>query len=423
MEMSAAFWIILTGILVAASCGLLGSFLVLRKMSLLGDAISHAVLPGIAIAFLLSASRDIFPMIIGAAAFGLLTVFLIETLHKKWRVQEDASIGIIFTALFAIGVILITALAGHIDLDQECVLYGEIAYTPWDVLVVGGQEIGPRPVWLLGTVFVIDILFILLFYKELLISSFDPGLALSLGFNVSLIHYLFMGAVSLTTVAAFESVGAILVVAMLIVPGATAYLWTDRLQVMLVLSVLVGAVSAVGGYILAVYWNSSIAGAMTVAAGLLFALSVVFSPRYGLLGRLVNRFKLGLQYASDHILLILYRQLEQEAAGALRLNAIYDATSTSRLQARFAFALNRRSGLLEKRNKHIHLTERGREKARELLQAHRLWESFASRALALPQDHLHDSAHRMEHFIDAPLRSKISASIETEDDRSKDHNP
>jgi len=407
MELSASFWIILTGSLAAASCGLLGVFLVLRKMSLLGDAISHAVLPGIAVAFLISASRDILPMIIGAAGFGLLTVYLIENLHKKWQVQEDASIGIIYTALFALGVILISAYAGHIDLDQECVLYGEIAYTPWDIAVIGGQNFGPRPVWFLGTVFLLDVFLVVLFYKELKISSFDPGLAAALGFNVSLIHYLFMGAVSLTTVAAFESVGAILVVAMLIVPGATAYLWTDRLGWMLFLSVAFGILSAIMGYLLAVYLDSSIAGAMTVAAGLMFFISILASPQYGLFGRLYNRFNLGVRFASDHLLLNLYRSLENNKNDTVPRSDIYKDISTSRIQATLAVWDNLKKGTISQQNNFLKLSEAGQNKAISLMQGHRLWEGFVAQELQLPADHLHESAHRVEHFIDEDLKKKL----------------
>ena len=243
-----AFWIVLTGVLVTASCALLGTFLVLRKMSLLGDALSHAVLPGIAVAFLLSSSRAVLPMFLGAAAFGLITALLVEAFHRRWRVQEDAAIGIVFTALFALGVVIITAYAGQVDLDQECVLYGEIAYTPWDLLLWGDQSLGPRPVWILGAMLAINLTVIALLYKEFKISAFDPALAISVGISATLMHYLLMGLVALTTVASFESVGAILVVAMLIVPGAAAYLWSDRLIAVIGLAVFFGIVSAVAGY-------------------------------------------------------------------------------------------------------------------------------------------------------------------------------
>jgi manganese/zinc/iron transport system permease protein len=139
------FWIILTGSLVAINCGMLGVFLILRKMAMIGDAISHAVLPGIVVAYLLAQSRNAIFTLLGAALFGLLTTFLIELFYKRARLQSDASIGITFTWLFAIGVILVTAFTGNIDLDQECVLYGDIAYVPFDLWYVGDQSIGPAP--------------------------------------------------------------------------------------------------------------------------------------------------------------------------------------------------------------------------------------------------------------------------------------
>ncbi|PIR21521.1 MAG: iron ABC transporter [Deltaproteobacteria bacterium CG11_big_fil_rev_8_21_14_0_20_47_16] len=281
--MTASLWIIATGILAAAACGLLGSFLVLRKTSMLGDAISHAVLPGIALAFLISGSRNPIPMLIGAGALGLITAFCTETLHRVGRLQQDASIGVTFTWLFALGVILISMYAGQVDLDQECVLYGEIAYVPWDVWLWNGLDMGPRAIWVLGATFLIDLVFVLTCYKELKLTTFDPQLAESLGISTRLFHYLLMAAVSLTTVAAFESVGAILVVAMLIAPAAAAYLLTDRLSRMLVLAMIIGAASAVTGYLLASWLDASIAGAMATMSGIFFALSFFLAPRHGLL--------------------------------------------------------------------------------------------------------------------------------------------
>lgn len=284
-----SLWIILTGILAAASCGLLGSFLVLRRMSMLGDAISHAVLPGIALAFLISNSRHPIPMLLGAGALGLFTAFCTETLHRTGRLQQDASIGVTFTWLFAVGVILISAFAGQVDLDQECVLYGEIAYVPWDLWIINGISWGPRAVWVLGAVFAANIGFVLLCYKELKLTTFDPELAESLGISTRIFHYLLMGAVSLTTVAAFESVGAILVVAMLIAPGATAYLLTDRLAVMLGLAMGIGAAAAIGGYLLAHWLDASIAGAMATVAGGLFTVAFFCGPRHGLIAQYFAR--------------------------------------------------------------------------------------------------------------------------------------
>ncbi len=270
--MSDAFWIIITGSLVAMTSGLLGCFLVLRKMSMVGDAISHAVLPGIAVAFLISGSRSSVPMLIGAAVFGMLCTWMIEVFTKKARVQEDASIGISFTWLFAIGVILITFFADQVDLDQECVLYGEIAFIGFETWL--GV---PVAVWTLGGLFIAILAFLYFGYKGLYITTFDPAYAATLGISVATWHYLLMGAVSVTTVFTFESVGAILVVAFLIVPAATAYLLTRKLIHMLFLSAGIGIIAAIAGYYMAVWINASISGSMVVVLGVLFALAFVFS--------------------------------------------------------------------------------------------------------------------------------------------------
>lgn len=265
--MSPELVILLVGSIVAINCALLGSFLVLRKMALLGDAISHAVLPGIAIAFLVSSSRSPLPMLIGASALGLATVFLVELFHKSKRLAEDASIGVVFPALFSIGVILISRYASSVDLDLDCVLYGEIAYAPWDLWLVGERSLGPKALWLNGALLVVNLLFVGSLWKELKVSTFDPELAAALGFSPVLLHYLLMGAVSTTVVGAFESVGAILVVAMLIVPPAAAYLLTERLGRMIALAAAFGVLSTVGGYALARALDASIAGAIATVAG------------------------------------------------------------------------------------------------------------------------------------------------------------
>ncbi|MGD6802715.1 metal ABC transporter permease [Rossellomorea aquimaris] len=285
------FWIILIGALVACSCSILGCFLVLRKMSMIGDAISHAVLPGIVLAFLFSGSRDSLFMMIGAAALGLVTVFLIQMFQNN-GVQSDASIGVVFTALFAIGVVLVSLFTRQIDLDLDCVLYGEIAYAPWDTFQIGGMSLGPVAVWGIGSVFLLSILIISLFYKQFKICSFDPAMAAALGIPVVLFHYLLMGLVSLTTVSSFESVGAILVVGMIIVPAATAYLLTEKLSSMIFISMGVGIISSIAGYYLAYFLDASIAGSMISVAGGLFLLVFLFSPSHGIVVKKVIRRKL-----------------------------------------------------------------------------------------------------------------------------------
>jgi len=285
------FWILLTGALVASTCSIVGCFLVLRKMAMIGDAISHAVLPGIVIAFLLSGSRDSLLMLLGAAAIGLITVFLIQLFHQS-GVQSDASIGVVFTALFAAGVVLVSMYTRDIDLDLDCVLYGEIAYVPWNTLQIAGVDVGPKAVWGVGFALLLSVGLITAFYKQFKICSFDPAMAAAVGIPVALFHYLLMGLVSVSTVASFESVGAILVVGMLVVPPATAYLLTDKLGRMIAYSVLIGCASSVIGYAAASMLDASIAGSMISAAGGIFLIALLFSPSHGVVLRKFKQKKM-----------------------------------------------------------------------------------------------------------------------------------
>jgi manganese/zinc/iron transport system permease protein len=272
-----ALYIILTAGLFAVSCSLLGSFLILRRMAMVGDAISHAVLPGIVIAVLLSGSRDSLWVIVGASVLGMLTTFVIEWLHRRARLQADAAIGVTFTSLFALGVILISSFAGQIDLDQDCVLYGEIAYVPLNLWITdAGTNLGPVALYSAGGVLLTNLLFIGVGYRHLQLTTFDSAFAASIGISVSLWNYLLMGAVSMTTVAAFDSVGAILVVALLVVPAATAYLLTDRLPLMLAYSAAIALSGSALGYVLAVALDGSIAGAIVTVFGAMFGVAFLF---------------------------------------------------------------------------------------------------------------------------------------------------
>lgn len=271
------FQIVLAGFLVALPCALLGTFLVLRKMVMMGDAISHAVLPGIVIAFFLSGERNSGTMLLGACAMGLLSTFLIEYLHKRAGLQSDASIGVTFTAFFAIGIILISLFAGQVDLDQDCVLYGEIAYVPLDVWISDtGINLGPRIIWNMAIVSIVVIAFVVVFYKELKINTFDPAFATVAGISAVVWHYSLMGMVTVVTITSFEAVGAILVIAFLAGPASTAFLITNKLKDMLLLSVLFGFSSIILGYILALSTQGSVAGAISVAIGLQFVVVMVF---------------------------------------------------------------------------------------------------------------------------------------------------
>ncbi len=363
-------WIVIIGALCAVACALPGCFLVLRQMSMMGDAISHAVLPGLAIAFLITGSRASVTMFVGAAVVGILTAVFTQWVSSFGKVDRGASMGIVFTTLFALGLLLIVQAADYVDLDPGCVLYGAIELTPLDTVrlalnhghalivtlaipagILGGRlyahlirngrsvvlavaivmvasllfAIGsvavvfasasatpalvqavfeqtlavmvfPRVAVVLGVVLLLNLGIIIALFKELRISAFDPELATTMGINATVMHYLLMAIVAVTTVASFEAVGSIIVIAMLIVPAATAYLLTDRLTVMLIISAIVAILSSVSGHLGALtipllfgFENTTTSGMMAAAAGALFVLAWLGSPRYGLISRQYRR--------------------------------------------------------------------------------------------------------------------------------------
>ena len=357
--MSPDLVVVLTAILVAVPCALLGTFLVLRQMAMMGDAISHAVLPGIVFAFFLSESLGPITSLLGAGAFGLLTAVLVEALKNTGRVKEDSSIGIVFTALFALGVFLISRFASDVHLDLQHVLYGEIAFSPLNVLIVGPLNLGPRSFWTMGIVTVMAAGLVLLLYKELKIATFDAGLAAAAGLSPALVHYLLMGAVSVTTVGAFDSVGAVLVVAFLVAPPATAYLLTDRLSRMLALSVVLGVACAVLGYHLAAVLDVAIAGMMAVVAGALFSLALLFSPSRGLVANGLrhrrNRHSFSLELLLSRLKNLDKRATEDELSETL-------GWENARVSRTISDAL--RDGLvLKPAEGEVALTRKGREAA------------------------------------------------------------
>jgi manganese/zinc/iron transport system permease protein len=280
--------IVLTAGLVATACGLLGPFLVLRRVALMGDAVSHAVLPGIVAVFLLLGTRAPVPVIVGAAAFAILCVLCIDALARTGLVGDDAAIALVFPALFALGVIGIQRYAANIHLDLDATIYGEIAFAPFRTLSVGGIEVA-RSIVLLGAVAAANLALVTLLWKEFKLTSFDPEFARTTRFAPTLVSRLLLVAVSVTAVTAFESVGAILVVTLLIVPAAAAYLLTDRLVPMVALSVAIGWVSAIAGHRGALAVDASIAGSMGLVAALCFLLALVAAPRYGLVARSLRR--------------------------------------------------------------------------------------------------------------------------------------
>jgi manganese/zinc/iron transport system permease protein len=360
--------ILLIAAVTAAACALVGVFLVLRRMAMMSDAISHAILFGIVLAFFVT--KDLAsPFLAGAAALtGVLTVSLVELVSRSGRVREDAAIGLVFPALFSLGVILIARHAGSVHLDVDAVLLGELAFAPFNRLEALGYDLGPKGFYLMSGILALDALFIGVFYKELKLATFDPGLAGALGFAPGLIHYALMALVSVTAVGAFDAAGSILVVALMIAPPATAYLLVDRLSRMLLLSVSFGVASAVSGYWIAHVLDASIAGSMASMTGLLFGLTCLFAPDRGLVAIVSRRRRQRLEFAQTMLAVHLYNH--EGLPEALRENTVAHLHERLKWEPSFAeraVETAQRRGLITRLGGFLHLTDKGRRAAREAM--------------------------------------------------------
>ena len=265
-------------IMAALSCALPGIFLVLRGVALMSDAISHAILLGIIVMFLMVQDLSSPWLLFGAAAAGLLTVACTELLISTERIKKDTAIGLVFPLFFSIGIILITWYARDVHLDSDMVLLGDIALAPFHRFYSAGIDLGPSALWQLGGIFIFNLFMIILCFKELAIATFDPQYAAVIGFSPGIAHYLIMTLTSITAVAAFDIVGAIVVVALMIVPAATAYLLTRQLKQMMVLTLALSMGASIGGYMCAYLLDVSIAGSIAFVAGLLFLGALLFQP-------------------------------------------------------------------------------------------------------------------------------------------------
>jgi manganese/zinc/iron transport system permease protein len=358
----------LTGVLVACACALLGNFLILRRMAMMADAISHAILPGLVGGYFFARGPSLLAGFLGAALAAAVTVTAVEALQRTRRVDGSAAIGIVFPAMFALGTVLVTRNFADVHLDADAILFGNIEFVAFDTLTIGGRDLGPQSVWVMSAILLLNLLFIALLYKELKITTFDPGLAAALGFSPVLVHYALMLVLSVTAVGAFSAVGAVLVVALIIVPAATAYLLTDRLAVMIPLSVALGAVAALIGYRVAITLDASIAGAMVSATGALFGLALLFAPAQGLVARALQIRRNRATIASE--MLVVHLLNHEEDADSAEENSVAHLSEGLRwspARTDLAIAGASRRGWIERANGHLELTEPGRQTARQVL--------------------------------------------------------
>lgn len=415
-------WTVAIAALAGMASAILGCFLVLRRMSMMGDAISHAVLPGLAAAFLLTGSRSGPTMLLGAAIVGVLTAFFTEWIRRRGRVDEGAAMGVVFTVLFALGLVLIRVAADHIDLDPDCVLYGALEGAALHTVSIAGFAI-PRAALVNGGILLVNVLFVGLLFKELRISSFDPALATTQGINATLMHYLLMTLVAITTVCAFETVGSILVIAMLIVPAATAQLLTERLSIMLVLSIVLVAIASLLGHVGAIALpgffgfpgvSTSTAGMIGVSSGLLFLLAMLLAPRQGVISRAVHQCSLATRIVGEDLLALLYRLEERggERAMLTATSILHETIGASWVMLSLATRQLKRRGWVERHAKSLSLTPTGRGEALRLVRSHRLWESYLEKHLALRPDHVHAPAEQLEHITSRQMQSQLAEALE-----------
>ena len=362
------FTIIATGALVGVAASLLGTFLVLRKNSMLADAISHSIVFGIVVVWLITNQQSGPVQIIGAALTGVLTVFLTEALASSRRVKYDAAIGLVFPVLFSIGVLLLNLYARDVHIDQHTVLLGEIGFVWLDTVDVGGVEVPNALLWMF-VMTVVNLAFVSLFYKELKLATFDAALAKALGFAPVALFYALLSLTSATAVAAFDAVGAVLFITFVIVPPAAAYLLTDRLWKMMLYGSLISILSSVTGYYIAVPLDVSIGGMMAVMTGVFLLLAFLFGPRYGLLAQEVRRLQRRDEDASRALAVHLYhhekgpRQAEENVVSALREHLRWDETKAQRVLVR---SLD--DGLVNREGEALLLTPKGRSVAQEIFE-------------------------------------------------------
>lgn len=383
---------LIASVMVGVINGALGCFIILRRMAFIGDALSHAILPGVVIAFMV-AGKGHFALFLGAVFAGIVTALLIGFVNRNSRIKEDSAIGVIFIGMFALGVLLISRLqAVHLDLQHF--LFGD------------PLGVSPGDLYLTGIIGIVILSSVTLFYKQLQLTSFDPTMATAIGMHTGIVHYFLMGILSMTIVASLQAVGIILVVAMLITPGATAYLLTERLPRMITLASLIGATAATIGLYISYWMNYSSGAAMVIVVSLIFLITLVFAPKQGILIKALQRKQAQERHLKDDVLKAVYQlSRNNEEAQAERI-AEYLGIKTHVLQKIIQNLLqkrliNRASGDV------VLLTDEGKRQALKLIRSHRLWETYLTEKAGVGWEHVDEEAELVEHDLPDDIVDEI----------------
>ena len=382
---------LLTSVLVGVICAVMGSYLIVKRWALLGDAISHAVLPGVVIAYILG-----IPYFAGAVVTGLATALGIGYVERNTRIKSDAAMGIMFIGAFAMGLALISRVPGHIDVHH--ILFGN---------VLGVRD---ADLWLAAATGGLVLAVVALLYKELLMWSFDPTAAQVSGLPVRALHYLMMLLLSVTIVASMQAVGIVLVVAMLVTPASTAFLMTRRFNAMMGLAVVLGVAASVTGLYLSYYANVASGAAMVLVSTAMFMLAMLFSPQEGLVWQALQRRRRAGRIQQEDALKALH-ELEERGT-RVDAGALAASLGIERGRAQALLRRLRAAGLVALApDGSAALTGAGLRKARGLVRTHRLWERFLTDAGGRPWDLVHDEAHGLEHYTPPEVAEELATRL------------
>ena len=387
---------IIASSMVGLMCGVLGCFIVLRNMSLVGDALAHAILPGVVIAFLL-VGYSALAFFAGAVVAGLVTAFLITWIQQQVKTKNDAAVGIVFTSMFSLGVILISRIARNdgVHLDLKDFLFGY------------ALGVSDTDLMLTGLVMFYVLLSVAVFYRYLFASTFQDVVAQTMGVPVKLLHYFLMLLLSFAVVASLQTVGVILVVAMLITPAATALLLSQRLGRVLWIAGLIGMLSAIFGMVVAVWLNTPPGPAMALVATLFYLLTVVFAPRRGLVAKAWYRLQRRRLTVKEDILKRVFRQNQKH--GSTDAEQIREELDLGRAAWNRQIANLRTKGLMDKSE--LRLTDGGKLLAIKMVRAHRLWETYLNQEVGLTPDQIHAEAERLEHLLTDEMLDRVDEEL------------
>lgn len=387
---------LIASLMVGVSCGLIGTYIMLRRLSLIGDALAHAVLPGVVIAFMI-AGKGPLALFAGALGAGIMTSILISFVKRNSKIKEDASIGIIFTGAFALGILLVSQLKQvHIDLSSY--LFG-------DVLGVSDSDI-----IMSGVITVFIVVSVILFYKQLLVTSFDPTMAHIIGISTAVVHYFLMTLLSMSIVAGLQSVGVILIIAMLITPPATAFLLTSNLKKLLLLSCTFGVISSVVGLYLSYHFNFASGASIVLVSVFIFTLAILFSPKEGLVNKELRRRKNSKTNLMEDIIKFMSKNNTDIEKQQLATKLSYElGISVNKIHSALGQIENK--GMIESSGGGYKLTKSGEEEANRLVRSHRLWETYVTEKHIVNKENIHQDAERYEHILSDDLIEEIDEEL------------